>query len=235
MTSLANLRVFATYPHQCSYLDDEQATTLFVDPNADIDRELYSHLSTIGFRRSGPHLYRPHCSQCQACIPARIPTESFRPSRGQRRVLRRNEDLVAAEVQNIDDDEYFQLYCRYIDARHRDGDMYPPGREQYDSFLTSEWECTRYVAFGLKDRLLAVAVMDELDCGMSAIYTYYDPDQDSRSLGTYAVLWQIQRARELGLPALYLGYWISNCRKMNYKTQFRPVELFQDGQWERYL
>ena len=234
MTSLANLRIFATYPHPCSYLLEEQATTLFVDPNANVDQTLYSDLSTIGFRRSGGHLYRPHCGQCKACVAARIPVKRFRLRRTQKRLWQRNADLEVREIDSLDDERCYELYCRYIEERHRDGDMYPPDRAQYDTFLTREWGCTHYYGLHLHDQLLAVAVLDRLDSGLSAIYTFFDPRHDRRSLGTYAILWQIDYTRRLGLPSLYLGYWIRNCQKMNYKVDFRPVELFQNGRWNLY-
>jgi arginine-tRNA-protein transferase len=233
VTLLANVRVFATYPHNCSYLAGEQATTLFVDPSTPIDARIYSQLSYIGFRRSGPHLYRPHCAACNACVPARVPVEAFTPNRGQRRILARNADLEAQVVDSIHSDAHFALYSRYIEQRHRDGDMYPPDREQYDSFLTREWGSTSFVEFRAAGQLLAVAVMDRLENGLSAIYTYYEPAEEKRSLGSYVILWQIERARELSLPAVYLGYWIRNCRKMNYKTRFRPIELLANGHWVR--
>ena len=111
--------------------------------------------------------------------------------------------------------------------------MYPPDREQYDSFLTREWGSTSFVEFRAAGQLLAVAVMDLLENGLSEIYTYYEPAEEKRSLGSYVILWQIERARELSLPAVYLGYWIRNCRKMNYKTRFRPIELLANGHWVR--
>ncbi|HQY70036.1 MAG TPA: arginyltransferase [Pseudomonadales bacterium] len=233
VTLLANVRVFATYPHNCSYLAGEQATTLFVDPSTPIDARIYSQLSYIGFRRSGPHLYRPHCAACNACVPARVPVEAFAPNRSQRRILARNADLEARVVESINSDAHFALYSRYIEQRHRDGDMYPPDREQYDSFLTREWGSTSFVEFRAAGRLLAVAVMDRLENGLSAIYTYYEPAEEKRSLGSFVILWQIERARALALPAVYLGYWIRNCRKMNYKTRFRPIELLANGHWVR--
>jgi leucyl-tRNA---protein transferase len=233
VTLLANVRVFATYPHNCSYLPGEQATTLFVDPSTRIDSRMYSQLSNIGFRRSGPHLYRPHCVACNACVPARVNVEHFRLSRSQRRIMQRNADLEVREIERIDTAEHFALYSRYIHERHRDGDMYPPDREQFNSFLTREWGCTRFVEFRDTERPLAVAVLDQIESGLSAIYTFFDPDQSQRSLGTHVILWQIERARQLDLPALYLGYWIRNCRKMNYKTKFRPIELLVNGKWTR--
>lgn len=234
MTQLANLRVFATHPHPCSYLPGERATTLFIDPGTPMDAGLYSELSELGFRRSGPHVYRPHCAQCRACIPARVPVTAFRPNRSQRKIWHRNSDLEVSTLSSLQGEEYYRLYARYIEQRHHDGDMYPPSREQFDSFLTAEWGLTRYYCFRKEGELLAVAVADQMQNGLSAIYTYFDPDCSQRSLGTYAVLWQIEAARRLGLPALYLGYWIEACRKMNYKLRFRPQELLINGRWTRF-
>ena len=231
MTDLSSIRLFATHPHSCSYLEDQEATTIFVDPAANVDIPLYSRLSEIGFRRSGSHLYRPHCGSCRACIPARIPVASFQPNRRQRRCWQRNSDLQVAEIDTIDSAEHYQLYERYINERHSDGDMYPPSKAQFDAFLTREWGATRYFEFRLEDRLLGVAVCDHIDSALSAVYTYFDPDETRRSLGVFGILMQIYQAQELGLEYLYLGYWIKKCAKMNYKTQYRPLELFIDQQW----
>ena len=146
-SSLRDLKVYTTYPHSCSYLQDQEATTLFVDPRQEVDQALYSNLSVLGFRRSGNHLYRPHCGSCDACIPARIPVRDFSPNRTQRRALRRNDDLEVELTGDIRDQSAFDLYRRYIEARHADGDMYPPDREQYESFLSNAWDCTRYFRF----------------------------------------------------------------------------------------
>jgi arginine-tRNA-protein transferase len=223
--------VFATHPHECSYLPEEQATTLFVDPAAHVDVRLYSQLSELGFRRSGPHLYRPHCAGCDACIPARIPVADFKPNRQQRRIWQRNQDLRVEDRIDLSGDEFYDLYARYIEGRHRDGDMYPPTRQQFESFLTREWGATHYYCTYAEDRLIAVAVVDTIDSGLSAIYTFFDPDMTARSLGVYAVLWQIQEARKQGLASVYLGYWIKQCRKMAYKINYRPVELLISGRW----
>jgi arginyl-tRNA--protein-N-Asp/Glu arginylyltransferase len=234
-SSMRDLKVYTTYPHSCSYLEDQEATTLFVDPRQRIDQKLYSNLSVLGFRRSGNHIYRPHCAHCEACIPARIPVASFEPKRGQRRTLARNRDLMAVRTDDIRDDDAFDLYRRYIEQRHADGDMYPPDREQYESFLNNAWDCTRYYRFFDKDKLTAVAVVDELVDGLSAIYTFFDPDADKRSLGAYAILWQVDKAREMGLDYLYLGYWIRDCQKMAYKSDYRPLELYVNSRWTTLL
>lgn len=233
MSDLGNLRLFATHPHECSYLPGEQATTVFVDPAQEVDSKLYSSLSDRGFRRSGKHLYRPHCQQCKACLAARIPVHSFRPDRKQRRCWNRNVDLDVSSGLDINTDEHYALYAKYIEQRHADGDMYPPSRDQYSSFLSREWGVTEYLEFRHQGRLLAVAVADRMENGYSAIYTFFDPDEERRSLGVYAVLWQIALTRELGLDNVYLGYWIKQCSKMNYKTQYRPLELLMGNRWMR--
>lgn len=231
MTALSNLKVYATHPHQCSYLSDKQATTLFVDPDANVTAQLYSELADMGFRRSGPHIYRPHCETCQACIPARVPVGKFKAKRSQRKIWNRNQDLQVEAVTDIGDDEYYRLYERYIGERHVDGDMFPANYEQYASFLSDDLGVTRFYAFRKEQQLLALAVTDQMNHGLSAIYTFFDPDYPKRSLGTYAILWQIEHAKALGLDSLYLGYWIKACQKMSYKVDYKPLELYIDGRW----
>lgn len=231
MTELARLKFYATQPHACSYLPDEQATTLFLDPSQPMDMHVYAELSELGFRRSGDHLYRPHCQGCNACIPARIPATSFLPNRQQKRILKRNTDLSVQAVRPSFSEEYYKLYARYIEQRHADGDMYPPSRDQFCTFLVRDLPFSRFYEFRLAGRLLAVAVTDVLPNGLSAVYTFYDPNEERRSLGRYAILWQIGEAARLGLQAVYLGYWIKNCRKMSYKTQYRPIELLVNHRW----
>ena len=233
MTDLSTLKLFATQPHPCSYIDGEQATTVFVDPEAKIDINLYSQLSLLGFRRSGGHLYRPQCSNCQACMSCRIPVSLFKANRSQRRCWQKNQDIQVSAVERIDTLEHYHLYSRYIESRHQDGDMYPPSEEQYKAFLTSEWGSTRYLEFRLNGKLIGVSVCDYLEDGLSAVYTFYDADQNERSLGKFAILAQIHRAQEMGLGYVYLGYWIKQCEKMNYKTDYRPLELLINRRWLR--
>lgn len=233
MTDLSALKLFATQPHPCSYIDGEQATTVFVDPEAIIDINLYSQLSLLGFRRSGGHLYRPQCANCQACMSCRIPVELFRPNRSQRRCWQANQDISISAVEHIDSPEHYALYSKYIEHRHQDGDMYPPSHEQYKAFLTSEWGATRYLEFRLHGTLVGISVCDYLDDGISAVYTFYDATLSERSLGKFAILAQIEKAKQLGLGYVYLGYWIKQCEKMNYKTDYRPLELLVNRRWLR--
>lgn len=231
MTELARLKFYATQPHTCSYLPDEQATTLFLDPSQPMDPGVYADLSELGFRRSGDHLYRPHCQRCNACVPARIPAARFMPNRQQKRILKRNADLSVTAARPRYTEEYFDLYKRYIEQRHADGDMYPPSRDQFSTFLVRDLPFSRFYEFRLGARLVAVAVTDLLPNGLSAVYTFYEPEEERRSLGRFAILWQIDEALRLDLGAVYLGYWIKNCKKMNYKTQYRPIELLINQRW----
>ena len=233
MTDLSTLKLFATQPHPCSYIDGEQATTVFVDPEAKIDLTLYSQLSRLGFRRSGGHLYRPQCNNCQACMSCRIPVSLFKADRSQRRCWQKNQDIQISPAERIDTLEHYNLYSRYIESRHQDGDMYPPSEEQYKAFLTSEWGSTRYLEFRLDGELIGVSVCDHLDDGLSAVYTFYNAELNERSLGKFAILAQIYRAQEMGLSYVYLGYWIKQCEKMNYKTDYRPLELLVNRRWLR--
>lgn len=229
---LSHIRLFLTEPHSCSYLKNQLATTAFVDPALPIDSELYNRLSGFGFRRSGKYLYIPRCQSCNACIPARIPVADFTPSRQQRRCLSRNRDVKIHCLTTINRTEHFELYKRYIQQRHSDGDMYPPNRSQYEDFIGGSLEFSRFLEFRLEGKLIASSLIDVLHAGVSAIYTYYDPELDARSLGTYAILSILNYARSEAIPYVYLGYWIKSCRKMQYKTRFQPIELLQDGCWQ---
>ncbi|QLF91808.1 arginyltransferase [Pseudomonas sp. ABC1] len=233
MTSLARLKFYATQPHDCSYLPEQQATTLFLDPSQPMDEEVYAQLSEVGFRRSGDHLYRPHCQACSACVPARLPVAAHVFNRQQKRILKRNADLEVTRSRPACTDEIYALYARYIEQRHADGDMYPPSREQFMSFLVRDLPFSHFYEFRQAGQLLAVAVTDVLPNGLSAVYTFYEPEQAHRSLGRYAILWQLEEVARLELDALYLGYWIRGCRKMNYKTEYRPIELLVNQRWVR--
>ena len=228
---ISGKQFFVTPPHTCSYLPEREATTLFLDPRETVTAQGYQLLSENGFRRSGSHLYRPHCKLCSACIATRIPVMTFRPKRSQRRTLARNADLVCAVEPAQFTQGTYELYARYIGARHRDGDMYPPSPEQFRSFLLSPWSETFFLSSYLDGRLAAVAVTDRQPRGLSAIYTFFDPDLNARSLGVFSILQQIALCERWALPHLYLGYWIRDSLKMSYKADYRPVEMLTNGRW----
>lgn len=235
MSNMQTLRFYVTPSHNCSYLPDQKAKTLFVDPQMRISTDSYSQLSELGFRRSGGHIYRPHCEGCNACQSIRIPVEQFKPSKSQKRILNKNRDIQVIRKFPLMDHEYFSLYKSYIDQRHADGDMYPPTPEQFHQFLVEGALDSWFYEFRDADRkLIAVAVTDHLHQDMSALYTFYDPAEEHRSLGTFAILWQISEARRRRMNYLYLGYWVKACRKMSYKTAFKPLEMLIDGHWTHY-
>ena len=214
-----------------SYLDRSDAQTLFADPRRIITSSNYQRLSDYGFRRSGGHLYRPRCNHCQACIAVRVPVDQFKATRGQRRNQRRNQDLRVVVEQARFTQRHYHLYERYISLRHTDGDMYPPSEDQYRSFLLSSWAKTSFICTYEGQRLLSVAVTDQLEDGLSAVYTYFEPNVQRRGLGVFSILQQIELCQSLGLSYVYLGYWIKESQKMSYKSQYRPLQMYIDGRW----
>jgi arginine-tRNA-protein transferase len=176
-------------------------------------------------------VYRPYCQNCRACIAARIPVATFEPDRSQRRNMKRNAELTQTLAPPVFRAEYFELYQRYLAARHAGGGMDDPEPEDFSRFLFTDWSPTRFLELRLDKRLVAVAVTDFASSGLSAVYTFYDPAMPARGLGTYAILRQIELARSHGLPHVYLGFWISGHPKMDYKARFRPLELLGPHGW----
>ncbi len=217
--------------HDCGYLPGQQSTTLFVDPMHPMDTFTYEELLQRGFRRSGHNVYRPFCASCSACLSARVPVKRFQETRSLRRVWKRNRDLTVMERLPIFRIEHFNLYKRYIGSRHAGGPMDNPDYNDFLDFLTSPWSETRFYEFRRNDELVMVAVVDHQPHSLSAVYTFFEPDEHASSLGTMAILWQIAACRTLGLPMLYLGYWIPNCQKMAYKARFRPLEIYENKGW----
>lgn len=227
------LNFYITSAHPCNYLPGRQASSLIADLRVRITTPIYAALINHGFRRSGDYVYRPHCQACDACVPVRVPVALFQPQRSQKRTWRRNQDLHVRRVECAYHAEHFLLYQRYVRSRHHGTGMDQCGPDHYMEFIGSAGIDTVLYEFRHGDALLAVAVVDQLPQGLSAVYTFFEPSQESRSLGVYAVLWQIYEAQRLGLPWLYLGYWIKDCRKMSYKDQYRPLEMHRNGQWIR--
>ncbi len=232
-------KLYVSMPHECSYLPERMATTLFVDPEALISNQHYSHMATLGFRRSGSLVYRPHCKNCRECIAVRIPVASFTPNRSQRRVWARNQDLVIEKALPQYTQEHFALYKRYQKVRHTDSSMDTGDPDQYNSFLFGAVADTEVHEFrivansGGKQELLAVAIIDKLEDGLSAVYTFFNPSESRRAPGVYSVLYQIELARQLKLAYVYLGYYIADSRKMNYKINYQPIEGFDGKNWKR--
>lgn len=225
------IQFYLTAPYACSYLDGLEARSQVAAPAHLIGSAAYSRLIQQGFRRSGHYTYRPHCNTCKRCVPVRVRVDAFQPSRSQRRCRLLNQSLRVNVLPLEFSEEHFELYRRYQHSRHKGGGMDLDDSEQYSQFLLSSQVDTSLVEFRDGDRLVMVAVVDRLDDGVSAVYTFFDPDLEKRGLGTHAVLWEIELARALGLPYVYLGYWIEESRKMAYKSRFKPLQGLVDCNW----
>ncbi len=225
------LQFYSTSPYTCSYLPEEIARSQVATPTHLITTEVYSELVRAGFRRSGVFTYRPHCQHCNKCVPVRLPVDRFQPSRSQRRAWQANHKLRVRELPLEFDPAHYDLYLRYQSARHAGGGMDQDSHEQYAHFLLQSRVDTRLIEFSDEQGLRMVSIIDVLSDGLSSVYTFYDPDAGS-SYGTFNILWQIAQCRALGLPYLYLGYWIEKSPKMAYKAKFRPIEGLFDGEWQ---
>lgn len=219
----------------CSYLPDKKERLLVFASSEEPDlKSQYELMLAHGFRRSGEQIYRPNCPACQACQSIRLRAEEYMPSKSQKRVMAKNRGLTT-HINRCHKNEYYDLYETYINTRHADGGMFPANRDQYQQFLFCTWMDPMFIEFWDKDKLVIVAVVDEMKNALSALYTFFDPAYQDKSPGTFAILEQIRRAKELGKEFVYLGYQIDECQKMNYKTNFYPHErLLRDG-WRRIL
>ncbi len=231
VNEVSSIKLFRTSEHPCSYISDQNATTIFLDPTTKISQKLNSALTDKGFRRSGHLLYKPDCNSCKACIACRIPVKKFKSKSSFKRILKINQDIRVDVSSNLNLDESYALYESYINHRHLDGDMFPATEKQFSAFILENTDDTIFFKFFDKEKLIAVSVADILQDGLSAVYCFYDPVDKRRSLGTYAILYQIHRVSEQERLYLYLGYWIKNCRKMLYKTRFRPLEMLVNNKW----
>ena len=226
------LNLYQSKQHQCSYINNHNAITVFADPKVNMTDELYEHLLKLGFQHNNNYVYTPKCPECDACISVRVKCDEFKLSRNQKRIIKRNADLGVLRVPPVYSDEHFQLYHRYLSARHSGGGMEDPSPADYMNFLTSHWCNTVFFEFRLDQKLMAVMVVDELHSSLSAVYTFFDFEQSHRSLGHFAILQLIENARASNKPWVYLGYYIRDCDKMKYKDRYHPLQAFIQDKWQ---
>lgn len=226
-------RFYSTDLGPCPYLDDRQERRLVaVLSGGGSTSDRLDLLTEHGFRRSQTFLYKPICPGCGACIPVRVVVDAFRPGRSFRKILARNADLVPVEAPAVADAEHFALFQRYLASRHADGGMARMDKDAFRDMIEAAPASTRLVSFRQRSgRLVGASLTDYVRTGLSGVYKFFDPDEERRSLGTFMILWHVRRAAELGLPHVYLGYWIAECRKMAYKARFGPLERLEGSRW----
>ncbi len=226
---------YVTAPQPCPYLEGRMERKLFTALQGEGAQRLNDSLSKQGFRRSQNVLYRPSCADCAACLSARINVEDFRPSRSQKKTIKKNQEVIRRATSPWATEEQYDLFRRYLEARHADGGMADMDTFEFAAMIEESPIRTRVVEYADPDSgaLVAVCLTDVLDDGVSMVYSFYDPDLPKASLGTYIILDHVEIARETALPYVYLGYWVPGSPKMGYKQAFAGLEVYVDGAWEK--
>ena len=231
-------RFFVTSPNACPYLPGKYERKVFTELNGLHAGELNDALGRIGFRRSQSVAYRPSCPDCQACVSVRVVTDEWQPSGTQKRVLKRNADLEVTACRPWATDEQYQLLRRYLSARHPGGGMSNMDEMDYADMVEHTPVHTHVIEYReprkgySPGKLIGACLTDRQGDGLSMVYSFYDADHEKRpSLGSYIIMDHIRRARELGLPYLYLGYWVRGSKRMAYKAGYRPVERLGPDGW----
>ncbi len=234
--SLQKLQFYVTTPYQCGYLPNQLAQSLIASPQYLVNTQVYSGLIQQGFRRSGKFAYRPHCENCRACTPVRLVLEHYTPSRSQQRAFKQHQQLFVKILPLGFHENHYTLYAQYQRIRHSEDDLQNTltndDAEQYRQFLCHSNVESLMIEFSdAEGNIKIVSVVDVVEDGISAVYTFYDASERKNSYGTFAIVWLSAWTKTLQLPYLYLGYWIENSRKMAYKQLFKPLEKLMDGEW----
>jgi arginyl-tRNA--protein-N-Asp/Glu arginylyltransferase len=220
--------LYQSQPQACPYLPDRESSNIFCQ-HPEVDSELYQRFSEAGFRRSGSIIYKPHCQNCQACEATRMLVSDFRPSKSQKRSLKKNHDLDVEWTSLNNDEEHMEIYSRYQQQQHQ-GSMDSDADGYMEMFGHPNIE-VQHIDFRWNGKLIGVSVVDVLPDGLSSVYFYFDPDHKSRGLGTYSALIEIQETLRLGKNYWYLGFVVAECQKMAYKMKFKPQERLVEDRW----
>ncbi|MCF6292388.1 MAG: arginyltransferase [Robiginitomaculum sp.] len=227
------LQFFLTAPAPCPYLPDREETKLFTYLAKSDGRELNDMLTSIGFRRAQNISYRPACASCNACKSCRIVTADYQPSRSQKRITRKNQNLIRSVKPAIADEEHYALISKYLCARHISGGMEGMDEDDFAELIEETSVATELVDYrNEQDELIASALIDQLSDGASMVYSFFNPEFAGRSLGKFMIIDHINRAKSSKQPYLYLGFWVQKSQKMNYKDQFTPLQILQGNNWE---
>lgn len=232
IASSQTIQLFLTEADKCSYLDDREQRMLLVDPNHVLNNSLATYFSNHGFRRSGNMTYRPKCDSCKQCVSVRVPVIHYSASKSQRRIIRKNKDIKVS-LEPLDNAlDYFPLYYEYQKSRHPDGSMCDSSEEKYLTFIQSDYTDSALMVRRIDTEVISVTIVDLLHDGASLLYTFFNPEHSRMSPGKAAVIDAISYCRQQGMPYVYLGFWIKDSTKMNYKTEFKPLEGYSEGEWK---
>ncbi|WP_439156267.1 arginyltransferase [Yoonia sp.] len=226
---------YVTAPQPCPYLDGRMERKLFTALQGDTATKLNDALSKQGFRRSQNVLYRPSCAECAACMSARINVADFAPNRSQKRVSKRASHLVRRATSSWATEDQYALFRKYLDGRHATGGMADMDMFEFAAMVEETPIRSRLIEYTFQTDLIAACLTDILDDGLSMVYSFFDPEQEKLSLGTYLILDHIRIARDLGLPYVYLGYWVPGSPKMGYKANFKGLEVYREGGWSKVV
>ena len=232
IASTQTIQLYLTDSDKCSYLEGKQQRMLLVDPNQPLNNSLSTYFSNHGFRRSGNMTYRPKCDSCQQCVSVRIPVIHYTASKSQRRIIRKNKDTTVSLESLNNALDYFELYYKYQKSRHPDGSMCDSSEEKYLSFIHSDYCNTALMVRRLGEDVVSVTIVDLLNDGASLLYTFFNPKYSSMSPGIASIIDAISYCQQHGMPYVYLGFWIADSNKMNYKTQFQPLEGYFNDEWK---
>ena len=229
---LEEIQFYVTTKYSCGYIKGQDAQSIVATPCKNVNSKNFNNLMSQGFRRSGQYVYKPNCKNCNACIPIRILASCFIASRSQKRLKKYIGKLSVKLLPLVFDEEHYSLYVNYQNKRHRNNDGAEDGVADYNEFLIKSNVNSKLVEFRLNNQLKMVTIIDIINDGISAVYTFYDCSNQKLSLGTMSIIWLLKFCKKENLSFLYLGYWIHESQKMKYKTNFRPYELMIEGVWQ---